>query len=188
MSIVVSSADQTVRPAAIAGVVGALGFLGTALAQAADPVHALRWNIPSAIASLLLIGAVVGLWRSGAAGGSRLAQVGLVMVAAGWVMMAVAQVVAQVRGEEITALYIVATLLHVVGMTPVGVAVLRAGVWTGWPRWIPLLCAAYLLVASPLFGMPGLPGLLGVAGWGACWLGLSSALLRRQAVAAGSPT
>lgn len=182
MSIVVGSADRTVRPAATTGVVGALGFLGTALAQAADPVHAVRWNIPSAVAALLLVGAVVGLWRSGAAGSSRVARIGLVVVASGWAAMAVALVVAQARGEEITALYIVATILHVVGMTPVGVAVLRVGVWTGWRRWMPLLCAAYLLAGSPLFGMPGTPGLLGVAGWGACWLGLGSALLRRPAV------
>lgn len=180
MSVVVSPADRAVRPAAIAGVVGALGFLGTALAQAADPVDALRWNIPSAIAALLLIGAVVALWRTGAAGPGRVAQVGLAVVASGWVAMAVAQVVAQVRGEEITAIYIVASILHFVGMAPVGVAVLRAGVWTGWRRWMPLLCAVYLLVGSPLFGMPGTPGLLGVAGWGACWLALASALLRRR--------
>jgi putative effector of murein hydrolase LrgA (UPF0299 family) len=100
MSVVVSSADRTARPAAIAGVVGALGFLGTALAQAADPVQALRWNVLSAIAALLLVGAVIGLWRSGAAGSGRVARIGLVVVASGWVAMAVAQVVAQVRGRR----------------------------------------------------------------------------------------
>lgn len=130
---------------------------------------------------------MVGLWRSGVTGGGRAARAGLVVVAAGWVVMAIAQVVAQVRGAEITAIYVVATLLHVVGMAPVAVAVLRAGVWTGWARWMPVLCTAYLVAASPLFGVPGTPGLLAVAGWGVCWLGLGSALLRRQAVPVHDP-
>lgn len=177
MSVVDSSAARTVRPVAIAGVVGALGFLGTALVQAADPAGALAWNVPSAVAGLLMVGTVVGLWRSGAAGRGGLVRAGLAVVAAGWVAMALAQVVAVVRGEEITAIYVVATVLHFVGMAPVGVAALRAGVWTGWRRWTPLLCAAYLVVASPLFGAPGALGLLGVAGWGVCWLVLGVALL-----------
>lgn len=50
-------------------------------------------------------------------------------------------------------------------MVPVGVAVLRAGVWTGWRRWMPALCPGYLLAASPLFGAPGALGLPGVTGW-----------------------
>ena len=179
MSAVVSRADRIVGPAATIGVVGAVGHVGTALAQAADPIHALQWTIPSAIASVLLIATVIGLWRSGAIGGGRVVRIGLVVIASGLILIAVAQVVTWVRGEEIAALYIAATLLHVIGMAPVGVAVLRAGVWTGWRRWMPLLCAAYPLIASPLFAIPGTPGYLAVAGWGACWLGLGSALLRR---------
>lgn len=187
MSTTVSRDDRIAGPVATIGVIGALGFAGTALAQAVDPVDALGWSIPSAIASVLLVGAVIGLWRSGAAGSSRVVPTALVVVASGWLVMAAAQVVTRIRGEGITALYILATLLLFVGMAPVGVAVVRGGIWTGWRRWTPLLCAAYLLVASPLFGVPGAPGLLAVAGLGVCWLGLGSALLRRRAPALGAP-
>ena len=172
--------QQAVRPAAVAGAIGAVGYLGAALVQAADQSVAVRWNVPTAVAALLLVGAVAALNRSGATGNGRAARIGLAATAVGWVTIAAALVVSQLRGEDATALYIVATLLHFTGMVTAGVAVVRAGVWTGWRRWTPLLCGVYAGAASPLFALPGTPGYLAVAGWGACWLLLGAALLARR--------
>lgn len=189
------SADtRPVGPPALVGVVGVLGYLAVSLVQAADPLtpadagFTLR-NIPSVVAALLLVGAVVGLARSVAAGTGRAVRMGLAAVALGWVLIAIAQVVSQLRGEDYPPPYIAATVLHVFGMLPAAVAVLRGGVWTGWRRWVPLLCAVYLAAASPFLAMPGTPSFLLGAGWGACWLLLGIVLLgvgRPSPVAAGS--
>jgi hypothetical protein len=180
MSVDVGRTGRSTRRAALAGVIGALGFLGTALAQAADPTLAVRWNVVAAIAAVLLVGTVAALSRSGAAGGGRPAGAGLVATALGWVTIAAALVVSLLRGEDATSLYIAATVLHFGGMVVAGVAVARAGVWTGWRRWAPLLCGVYVAAASPLFSLPGVPGFLAVAGWGACWLLLGIALVARR--------
>ena len=177
---------MSTRKLVLVGVVGAVGYLGAALVQAADPLRpdatgfASR-NIPSAIAALLLVATVVGLARSGVAGNRRAARIGMIAVALGWVTTAAAHVISQLRGEDFPPPYIIATVLQFIGMMLIGVAVLRAGGWTRWPRWVPLGCALYLVSASPSLGLPDAPGHLAVAGWGVCWLVLGLVLLRHPA-------
>src|ERR687898_575402 len=140
---------MSIRTAASIGIAGALGYLGAALVQAADPLppaaagFASR-SIPAAIAAVLLVATVVGLARSGAAGNGRAARIGMIAVALGWVTIAAAHVISQQRGEDFPPPYIIASVLHFSGMVLVGIAVLRAGSWTRWPRWVPLGCAVYL--------------------------------------------
>jgi hypothetical protein len=105
MSTRMKPTTRSIRTAASVGVAGALGYLGTALVQAADPLppaaagFASR-NIPSAVAALLLVATVVGLARSGAAGNGRAARIGMIAMALGWVTIAAAHVISQLRGED----------------------------------------------------------------------------------------
>lgn len=177
-----NDARRATRPPAVVGTAGAVGYLAVALIQAVDPIgpgapgFAFR-NAVSIASTVLLIGVVVGLARTGAAGRTVPARIGLATVAAGWVMIVGAQMAVQLRGGEITALFVVATLLHVLGMITVGVAVLRGDAWSGPRRCAPLLCGVYLVAAMPLLGSPGAVGHLAIAGWAACWLLLGLAVV-----------
>jgi hypothetical protein len=164
------------------GTVGALVFTGVGVLQTIDPTFPgepafAGRNVPSAIGALLMAGLVVGLHRSGAAGERRLVRLGLVAAALGWVVDAAAQLISQAMGVDYPPPYIVATVLLVFGMLPPGIAALREGVWSGWRRWTPLATVIYLVVASPLFGAPGVLANLAGTGWGMIWLALGVALL-----------
>jgi hypothetical protein len=168
------------------GTIGAAVFTGVGVLQTIDPTFpgepafAAR-NAPSAIGALLMVGLVVGLHRSGAAGDRRLVRLGLAAAALGWVVDAAAQLISQAMGVDYPPPYILATALLLFGMLLPGVAVLRQGVWSGWRRWTPLVTVIYLAAASPLFATPGALANLAGAFWGACWIALGAALLRGRA-------
>lgn len=172
---------RTSTTLAMACVVGGLGYLLVALGQAVDPVtpaepgFALRSG-PAAVAAVLLVGGPVGLGLARVAGGGRTARLGLGAAAAGWVAVAAAQVVSTAAHQDATLLFVVASAVLFGGMSVSGLAVLRAGVWRGWCRWAPLLCALYLLPTSSLFGRGDALAELAVAGWAACWIVLGAAL------------
>ena len=176
----------------VLGTVGALVFTGVGVLQTIDPTFPgepafAGRNVPSAIGALLMVGLVVGLHRSGAAGDRRLVRLGLVAAALGWVVDAAAQLISQAMGVDYPPPYIVATVLLVFGMLPPGIAALREGVWSGWRRWTPLATVIYLVVASPLLGAPGVLANLAGTGWGMIWLALGVALLTaRQWMVSGA--
>ena len=81
------------------------------------------------------------------------------------------------------ALHLVHGLLQGVGATAVGVTVARAKVWTGWPRWWPLILAVYVVAALliPAFAGRG-PDMLRESLWALCYsvLGLALVVSARQ--------
>ena len=174
------------------GTIGAAVFTGGGVLQTIDPTFPgepafAGRNAPSAIGALLMVGLVVGLHRSGAAGDRRLVRLGLVAAALGWVVDAAAQLISQAMGVDYPQPYIVASVLLVFGMLPPGIAALREGVWSGWRRWIPLATVIYLAAASPLLGAPGVQANLAGACWGMIWLALGVALLTaRQRTVSGA--
>ena len=178
--------------ASLLGTLGALVFTGVGVLQTIDPTFAgepafAGRNVPSAIGALLMAGLVVGLHRSGAAGGRPLVRLGLVAAGLGWVVNAAAQLISQAMGVDYPPPYIVASALLVFGMLPPGVATLREGVWSGWRRWTPLATVIVLFVASPFLGAPGVASDAAGTVWGACWLVLGVALLTaRQRTASGA--
>ena len=178
--------------ASLLGTLGALVFTGVGVLQTVDPTFPgeaafAGRNVPSALGALLVVGLVVGLHRSGAAGDRRLVRLGLAAAALGWVLDAVAQLVSQAMGVDYPPPYVVATVLLVFGMLPPGIATLREGVWSGWRRWTPLVTVICLVVASPLLGSPGVVANAAGTVWGVCWLALGAALLTaRQPTVSGA--
>lgn len=157
---------------------GALGYIAFSAAQAVDPLRLPElWYSLAALSALLLVGGVVGLGRSRTAGDGRAGRIGLGVAAAGWVLIGAAYLASGILRAEVVMLFATGTGLLWLGMLLAGVAVLRAGVWHGWRRAVPLLSAGYLLVATPLFGLDGPVSHLAGSGVGACWLTLGVALL-----------
>ena len=64
----------------------------------------------------------------------------------------------------------VGAILNALGMVLVGVAVLRAGIWPGWPRLLPLLTGLYpFLVMFPVLAITGHPPRILIGMWGMVW-------------------
>ena len=152
--------------------VNGLGFLVMSQPDgAAFIVAQVAWIV---VQSLLLIG-VVGLVLSGAAPG-WFGGVALGIALLGRVDFVVAEVHSLVIGEE-SILLPVGALVTAVGMTLVGVAVLRANRWRGWQRYTPLLVGVYPFVAMfPFIFITSEPSMLAIAVWGLPWLLLGYAL------------
>lgn len=133
---------------------------------------------------------VIALALSGAAGAGLLGRIGLGAAALGQALLAVAELVYPTYpgvGEQI---FNVAPPLSGIGLILAGIAVLRARVWQGWHRFVPLVLGAWVFVVlAPsliVFGSPPAPGaLLAIAGWDVGWILLAVSTLTGAGVLVG---
>ena len=168
-----------VRAAGLLCAIGGVGWLASGLVLSVAGqldgagffVSQVAWIL---VQSLLLIG-VAGLAFSGAAPG-WFGVVALGLALLGRVDFVVAEVHSLVIGEE-SILLPVGALITAVGMTLVGISVLRAKRWGGWQRFTPLLAGIYPFVAMfPFIFITSEPSMLAITGWGLPWLLLGYAL------------
>lgn len=125
----------------------------------------------NAVQHVLLMVGVIGLAQSGAAGTSRLGQVGVWLTLAGLAVLTAAEFVAMTDPDSAGALYGLATIAMCAGLVMAGVAALRAGIWTGWQRYTVLACGVYIALAlGPAFALPGYGPNFAIGIWGICWL------------------
>ncbi len=173
-----------VRMAGLLCAVGGAGWLVNGLVflvmsqpdGAAFVVSQVAWIL---VQSLLLIG-VVGLAFSGAAPG-WLGGVALGIVLIGRMDFVAAEVHSLAIGED-SVLLPIGALVTALGMTLVGVAVLRANRWRGWQRYTPLLAGVHPFIAMfPLIFVTNEPSMLAIAIWGLTWLILGYALYSKSA-------
>jgi len=137
---------------------------------------------------LALVFGLLGVWRPGVLGAGRLGGWGLAGAAAGMGLLAAVELVAisaanaaypSPRTDVLDALYGVSSVLIGIGMVVAGVAVLRAGRWTGWRGGLVLAIGVYVFV-------PMMPALLGpfalarlaITGWMLLFAALGWVLLR----------
>jgi len=110
-----------------------------------------------------LVTVLVALARSGAVGKARLARAGAWLGVVGMVMLTCMELIAThyagwdtkaANDGTMGAGYGVSTSLVGLGMLAAGVGVLRARVWSGWRRFIPLLLGItlFLVVTPGMFG------------------------------------
>ena len=122
-----------------------------------------------------LVAGIVGLWATGAAGTSRWARGGLVAAIAGMLMLAVTELWAITKADAtypssetdpLDAAYGVDSILCGLGLVVAGVAVARAGRWTAWRRWVPLVIGVWVFVPmTPMIVAGFVPARLGIVGW-----------------------
>lgn len=185
----------------------AAGLLGAAsgiyLAVLEPTVGEQQWSYPQsagafaltqvwfAVQHLGLLAGIVGLGRSGAAGDRRGSRAAVLVASAGMAALAVTELVAIVPAEQpvdatfpvvLGAVYgLVSTVLGV-SLTVLGVQVVRAGVWTGWPRWITLAIGVWVFVPMfPAMALSFLGARLSISGWMLLFALLGAALLRTDA-------
>ena len=184
---------ERVRMAGIAGAIGGglwvlLLLVDVAAYQAlhASAVAFRAWLAALVFMQALLLVGVVGLARSGATGEGWLGRIGLGIAVLGRTTFVLAEVHNLAKGNDDSPLLPLGALSTGIGMTLVGIAVLRARRWGGWRRPIPLLAGLYPFVAMfPLLAITGQPPLPMIMLWGLPWLLLGLAL-HAEAGAAGT--
>ena len=171
-------------------------MLITGLALVYVAVSALAGWEPSAgwlIQAVIHLGelaAVLALAFSGAAGPGRAARAGLTLAGVGQAVIAAAEVIWPHDHGLGDILFGVSPLLTGAGLITAGVAVLRAGVWTGAARFLPLTLGGYtILVLIPVMigsgGPPAPLALWTIGGWDLLWFAIAAVAL--GAVRAAAP-
>ena len=169
----------TVRTAGVLCAIGGAGWLvngvlSLVMSQPSGAAFAISEVFWIVIQSLLLIG-VVGLALSGAAPG-WFGGISLGLALLGRADFVAAEIHSLIIGDD-SDLLPLGALITAVGMTLVGVAVLRAKRWGGWQRFTPLLAGIYPFVAMfPFIFITEEPSMLAITGWGLLWTLLGYAL------------
>lgn len=169
----------------VAGLVGALAGVFLALLPAQVPPD--RYSYPLATGSFVaiqvlfclqhlgLIPALLGVRRSGVAGTGALGAWGLATAVTGMSLLALVELVAiSAAGSGVTGqpsgvlnvLYGATSFLIGLGLATAGVAILRAGRWTGWRRALVLVIGVYVFVPlTPALAGPFALARLAIAVW-----------------------
>jgi hypothetical protein len=168
-----------VRTAGALCAVGGAGWLVTGLLSSAiSRPHSVAYalmQVPWIIVQLLLLVGVVGLTFSGAASG-WLGGIALGIALLGRVVFVLAEIHSSILVDD-SILQPLGALITAVGMTLVGIAVLRTRRWGGWQRFTPLLVGVYpFLVMFPFVIITDEPNILAISGWGLPWFLLGYAI------------
>ena len=103
-------------------------------------------GIVVALGQLGIAAGCAGLWLHHSFGGSVLARTGLALAIVGLVLYATGNAAAPFV-PTITWPFVAATLLIPLGFILAGIAAVRAHVWDGWARYLPLAVGIYPVVA-----------------------------------------
>ncbi len=168
-----------VRTAGALCAVGGAGWLVTGLLSSAiSRPHTVAYallQVPWIIVQVLLLVGVVGLVFSGAASG-WLGTIALGIALLGRVVFVVAEIHASILVDD-SILQPLGAVITAVGMTLVGIAVLRRRRWGGWQRFTPLVVGVYpFLVMFPFVIVTDEPNILAISGWGLAWFLLGYAM------------
>lgn len=179
----------------VTGVASALvtGFIPPAVAPGRysypyTPTGFLAAQLVFALNHVLLLVGLLGLWRSDATGSHRFGRGGLWVSLAGMSLLTLCEVAAMTLADAaypspptdaLGTWFGIASILIGVGLVTAGIAVVRARVWTGWRRFLPLACgvAVFAIVIPGVFG-PFLAGRLALGTWMLMFMALGVVLLR----------
>ena len=171
--------------AAIGWMVGGIAWVATGFAGlgATDGSAAFyRTETAWLVVHLLILVGLVGLVRSGAAGGLAWGTRGFGVAIAGRIIFVVGELAALVVGHDDLFLFPVAAVLTGLGMIGGGLAVVRAGRWAGPVRYAPLAMGIYPFVAMfPVLAVTGEQPDALLSCWGFLMLAVGLAMLRSTA-------
>lgn len=184
-----------------AGVLGAAS--GVALALVEPAVGSDQWSYPQSVGAFTAtqvwfaiqhVGLVLGLlalWWSGAVGTSRLGRIGHYGAVGCMLAFAFTELAAitaatdsvdSTRVAVLNGLYGVFSILLGAALVAEGTAVLRAGVWRSWARWVPLAIGVWVFVPMlPALALSFTAARFAIAGWMLLFAALGWALTQPAA-------
>lgn len=205
-----TSSIEWLRKAGIACIVGALitaiGGVVSQVAQSSTTVSDEMWSYPWssgtlvplsllwAFAHVLILVGLLGLRRSGLAGPTRAATVGLALALTGTALLLVGELASiPIRDQNVDdagpaivgPVFGVGTLLSAIGLILAGKATMQAGLWRDWRRFTPLVTGVWTLVLVGLVSTKVMAA--GIAVYGLCFLALGVALYSRPSPVATRP-
>ena len=148
--------------------------------------------LPRGMIHLGELAAIVALALAGAVGAGPLGRFGLGLAALGEVMLTAAEVITKSAAGASDTLFAIAPTLVGLGLILAGVAVIRDGRWTGWPRYVTLVLGVYVFaVMTPVIitsgGPPAVPALGALTVWELLWALIAVAVLSRTAARRAVP-
>lgn len=111
------------------------------------------------VSHVLAVAGIIGFARSGLAGPSRLAHVGITLATVGLALMiplefgyvfAADSEVDDLSPMTLSTLFGIAIMLTALGMILAGIATIRSGGWSSWRRFVPVTCGVYGVAMIPL--------------------------------------
>jgi hypothetical protein len=138
-----------------------------------------------------MVAVLVGLARAGVTGDGRIARIGAWLAVAGTFLLAVQELATGLlHGEALLATanegamgagYGVSTNLIGLGMVVAGIGVVRARVWAGWARWVPLAIGVmhFVVVTPAIFSGNFVAARLAIGSWILLFGALGLALVRQ---------
>lgn len=131
------------------------------------------------VQTLLLIG-FFGIWWSGAVGRSLFGKIAFGLGVLGHLLFVLLETHSLFIGE-LSPAFPLGPLVSAVGILLTGIAVLRANVWQGWTRWMPLITGLYpFIFMFPFVAATGETLDIAIGFWGLVRLALGLAI-RAQA-------
>jgi hypothetical protein len=181
----------------VAGLAGAGAGMALALVEPAVPVERFSYPLSSGdfavtqafffVHHLGLLAGLVGLGLTGAVPKNRAGRWGLRGAVAGMVGLTVTELAAisaadsdvdSPLGVTMGAAYGVVCLVLGVSLVVLGVAIGRAGAWTGWRRWVVLVMGVWVFVPMfPALAVATDGARLAIAAWMLLFAVLAAALL-----------
>jgi hypothetical protein len=149
------------------------------------------FSVFSTALHLLVAVGLVAFGASGVAGGSRLARGGVAAAVAGTLLLAVGEVasipisdalVDDGSAQAVGAVFGLGSVLSAAGLLVLGWTTLRAGVWTDWRRFTPLVAGIWTTALVGLAFTKALPASVGL--YGLCLLAMAVALYTEVSSAA----
>jgi len=170
-----ASPSRFARPVGVATTIGGIMIIGLGAFYVARPpadTPSTLWLVLSALAAALTLGGLNAIPLGPGWGRSGL-RVGI----CGMALFGAAHLVAVANADLGILLFSVLALIAGIALTVAGVAVVRAGVWSGWRRGLLLVCGLLPITAIPIGAAIGdTPHFTAIAVWGVCWLLLGIAV------------
>jgi hypothetical protein len=179
---------------AVGGLVLAAGAIATQIVQASTSVSDQLWHYPWSSRTAVIAWAIFGTaqalvlvgvlaWRrSGVAGSSRAARIGLPLAAIGTLLVVAGhfasmpvrdQTIHDTGAQLVGGVFAVGTVLSAAGLLLAGWATLRAGIWPDWRRFVPFCIGVATVALIGLQFTKALPTAVAVYSLGVTTLGLA---------------
>ncbi|WP_371401251.1 hypothetical protein OHA10_25275 [Kribbella sp. NBC_00662] len=178
-TITTTTVRPALRPLGWTTVVGGLGIVTAGIVAAVDAnIADSAWFGFAGASALLATAGVLGLRRATAA--VPLAHKVLGAVAVTMTVFALAHFYAVADQDRAIPFFSAFMMLSALGLIIAGIAILRARLWSGPARALPLITGLWPLTIPIGLALGDVPHFVAIALWGACWTALGRLLLTEQ--------